>query len=307
MSAIPGTVINSRIVPTDTLDNYATHDAQFGRDGWRSVSSIAERDAIFSARRVEGMAVWVQGVSATYQLVGGLNNSNWTLLSWGGGSSWLPTEGTGMSITAPDTSSYLFSVNDYISGTEVASISAGLDTRSTSNTNSINTLFSTYTNSTTTQAISAGLQSQILGLQSQILATSGAYATTDDIINLDLDLQSQITISKNSINTLYSTYTNISTTQAISAGLQSQISQITSTINNQGTSQLDTSNILFTITHSVLTSLNSKFPIITLQIPSSGSNLILASITNRTLSSFDVILSQVPNISGYYVNWLLAG
>jgi hypothetical protein len=235
------------------------------------------------------------------------NTWNISVLTGVNGAMWFPVAGNGMSITPATTSSNLFTVIDYISKTTVAAISAGLQSQvvqisgyTSQNTNGLNTLFSTYANSTTVAAISAGLQSQIL-------ASSGAYATIDDIINLDLDLQSQITNSHNSIKTLYSTYTNISTTQAISAGLQSQISQIIPTTGGQGTFQLNTSNILFTITHSVLTSLNSKFPIITLQIPSSGSNLLTTAITNRTLSTFDVILSQVPNVSGYYVNWLLVG
>jgi hypothetical protein len=179
MASIPGTVINSRIVPSDSSDNYATHDAQFGRDGWRSVANISERDAIYSSRRVEGMAVWVQNISAGYQLLGGISNSNWTLLSvgsnaditksevaaisaglqsqidsinlvaganvsiienpnntWtissvggGGGNSWLPVAGTGMTITAPTSSSYLFTVSDYIGKTEVAAISSGLQSQ----------------------------------------------------------------------------------------------------------------------------------------------------------------------------------
>lgn len=79
MTQIPGTVINSRIVPDDTQSNYATHDAQYGRDGWRSVADLTERDAIYSPRRKEGMIVWVVSEGKAYQLIGGIDNANWQL------------------------------------------------------------------------------------------------------------------------------------------------------------------------------------------------------------------------------------
>jgi len=63
-------------------------------------------------------------------------NKTWTISSIGGsgggggtGNGWTPIAGTGMSITAPTTSSYLFSVDDYIGATEVASISSGLQSQ----------------------------------------------------------------------------------------------------------------------------------------------------------------------------------
>lgn len=83
MPAIPGTVVNSRIVPSDSNDLYATHDAQYGRDGWRSVADIAERDAITNLRRKEGMIAWVAYDGTAYQLVGGITNANWVPFSAG--------------------------------------------------------------------------------------------------------------------------------------------------------------------------------------------------------------------------------
>jgi hypothetical protein len=77
MSQIPGTNVAARIVPFDTLDTYASHDAQYGRDGWRSVADINERDAITDQRRKEGMIAYVQYDQTAYMLVGGIDNSNW--------------------------------------------------------------------------------------------------------------------------------------------------------------------------------------------------------------------------------------
>jgi hypothetical protein len=77
MAALSGTLVVSRIVPTDSLDTYATHDADFGRGGQRTVDTIFERDAIPDQRRKEGMLVWVIETGAEYRLVGGISNTNW--------------------------------------------------------------------------------------------------------------------------------------------------------------------------------------------------------------------------------------
>lgn len=58
-------------------DSYATHDSRLGLGGHREVLSIAERDAIPTPRRRVGMTVYVQQVDTTYQLRGGLLNTNW--------------------------------------------------------------------------------------------------------------------------------------------------------------------------------------------------------------------------------------
>lgn len=58
MSAINGTNINAPVVPNDTEDFYATHDAKYGKGGFRSVASLEERDAITFQRSEVGM--WVE-------------------------------------------------------------------------------------------------------------------------------------------------------------------------------------------------------------------------------------------------------
>jgi hypothetical protein len=82
MTAIPGTKIQSKIVPSDTADTYATHDAIYGVDGWRSVADTTERDAIPSARRRDGMVVYCQSNNTSYQLVNGITNSDWVALGF---------------------------------------------------------------------------------------------------------------------------------------------------------------------------------------------------------------------------------
>ena len=54
MAALQGTILASKFVPTDSLDDYATHDDKYGRGGHRSVDTIVERDNITIPRRKEG-------------------------------------------------------------------------------------------------------------------------------------------------------------------------------------------------------------------------------------------------------------
>lgn len=47
--------------------------------------TIAERDALVSLRRYEGMAVYVVETASNYQLIGGIANENWQSFAGGGG------------------------------------------------------------------------------------------------------------------------------------------------------------------------------------------------------------------------------
>lgn len=81
---IEGTKVTSPIVPNSILDPYPTHDAYWGKDGYRSVSRITERDSIKIAYRKEGMQVYVKADSSVYQLRYGITNANWFKLGNGG-------------------------------------------------------------------------------------------------------------------------------------------------------------------------------------------------------------------------------
>jgi len=59
MSNILGTNVSSPIVPFTTADTFPTHCAEYGKGGFRSVATIADRDAIPEDRREIGMFVLV--------------------------------------------------------------------------------------------------------------------------------------------------------------------------------------------------------------------------------------------------------
>ena len=76
MSSIKGTNVLAPVVPFDTTDSHASHEAQYGKGGYRSVADIAERDAIPALRREAGMLVCVLTDGKVWKL--GNNLTTWT-------------------------------------------------------------------------------------------------------------------------------------------------------------------------------------------------------------------------------------
>ena len=151
----------------------------------------------------------------------------------GSGTGFTPLEGEGITITSSG-SDYVFSVDDYISSSEVENISSNLIT---------------------------------------------------DIENLDISLTSLIV--------------------SVSGDLQTQIDNISGGAKvYQGMVDCNTTDQIYSITHSNI-DVNEVYAQVSLTIPTSGDTLFLNGITNRTSTSFDVVLSGVPNASGYGINWLL--
>lgn len=74
MANIKGTNVSSPIVPFTEQDLYPTHDAKYGKGGFRTVDTIEEMNGIPGPRREEGMLVYVKtdptGIH-TYQYING--------------------------------------------------------------------------------------------------------------------------------------------------------------------------------------------------------------------------------------------
>lgn len=78
MAELKGTQVAAIVVPFTDADKYATHDAEYGKGGFRSVETIALRDAIPTERKTKGMVVRVNETGRHYYW----NGSAWT--------EWLP-------------------------------------------------------------------------------------------------------------------------------------------------------------------------------------------------------------------------
>lgn len=68
MSKLSGTNLAAPIVPFTTDDKYATHCAEYGKGGWRSVEKLSDIPNIPSDRKEPGMAVYVTSTDKTYIL-----------------------------------------------------------------------------------------------------------------------------------------------------------------------------------------------------------------------------------------------
>ena len=84
MSQLQGTNVAAPVVPFSTTDVHPSHEAAYGKGGYRSVANITERNAIPTARREVGMLVYVQAEGVIYQLAA--DRTNWASLSLGGAS-----------------------------------------------------------------------------------------------------------------------------------------------------------------------------------------------------------------------------
>jgi hypothetical protein len=149
------------------------------------------------------------------------------------------------------------------------------------------------TNSTIA-SISGNLQSQINGKANTVHnhtsldITDFSEAVDDRVSNL-LVAGSNISLSYNDVaNTL----TINSTAPSISAGLLN------------GSVDCDIYSSLYTISHPSVDA-NYSYPTISLLTPVSGSNLFVQGISNRQSNSFQVTLSEVPNVTGYKILWHL--
>jgi hypothetical protein len=76
MSSIKGTNVLAPVVPFDTTDSHASHEARYGKGGYRSVADTGERDAIPALRREAGMLVLTLSDGVMWRLNSNLNT--WT-------------------------------------------------------------------------------------------------------------------------------------------------------------------------------------------------------------------------------------
>ena len=89
MTAIPGTNVIAPIVPFSQEDEYPSHEAAYGRGGYRTVATTAARDAIPALRREAGMLVYCVDSGKIWKLAADL--SAWSELS--SASSWAELTG----------------------------------------------------------------------------------------------------------------------------------------------------------------------------------------------------------------------
>lgn len=141
---------------------------------------------------------------------------------------------------------------------------------------------------------------------SVVAATSGAldsrYTLLSTTASISGDLQTQINTKQNEVTLVAGNNISITESPTDTWTISANISGSSSLL--QGIVTCDTTNLTYSVSHTPI-DLNFSFPTVSLIVPTSGSNLFVQGITNRSASSFDVTLSEVPNITGYYISWHL--
>lgn len=109
MAVIPNSVtVAGFIAPTDSADTYPSHDAVYGKGGLRSVADDTTRDAIPTARRSEGMFVYVNDTSTLYVLDSDL--TTWNEFSSGGSDTNITDDLTFTAAATTDLDTYGFTI-----------------------------------------------------------------------------------------------------------------------------------------------------------------------------------------------------
>lgn len=139
-----------------------------------------------------------------------------------------------------------------------------------------------FYNKTETNAISAALQSEIDVLSSEV-ATISADLNAKTFISL-IDTPTTYTSHANDYVTVNPTETGVAFTSILSGSIDCNIS-----------------DQVYTITNPKLT-INS-IPIVSLTIPTSSETQYLASPMNTRATAFDVVVSGIPTVTGYKINW----
>jgi hypothetical protein len=95
------------------LNSSFTRNSQQPLDDLATVADITARNAIAAGRRYEGMVVYVLSETTNYQLIGGIDNSNWQEFSGSGGGGSTGSD-TGKLFLVNNSANTLSDIGDYI-------------------------------------------------------------------------------------------------------------------------------------------------------------------------------------------------
>jgi hypothetical protein len=176
----------------------------------------------------------------------------------------------------------------------------------------------TYFTNVLTPPLSSGIQP---GHKAMFTMDPGVFVedSSGNIVRLDdygliQDVSGSLTSITNYISGAVDLLGSRVTTLEISANNHEvridNIESSISTIDNslaviiQGNVICDTTHYVYNVTHPSI-NVATTSPIISLTVPSNASNLYISNITNRTANGFDVLLSSIPDVSGYTINWTM--
>jgi len=103
-------------------------------------------------------------------------------------------------------------------------------------------------------------------------------------------------------------YTLLTTTAALTSNLQNQINAMSGNSAlppiYSGSILCDPNSKVFHVTHDPII-LSQATPVVSLVTPNSASIIYVQGITNRTTTGFDIVLTDVPGLTGYTLDWIM--
>lgn len=135
-----------------------------------------------------------------------------------------------------------------------------------------------------------------------------AIALLTDVATVSGALLDEINSSQGDIASLTSSVSTLAITSVAHeiriTNLESTVTDLTASFGTlmQGTVACSISANLYTINHATV-NINTSFPVVSLTVPTSGSTLYVQGILDRTPTNFKVVLSGIPEVTGYAINW----
>lgn len=137
---------------------------------------------------------------------------------------------------------------------------------------------------------------ELLDVQGNITAHSGQFIIVDENAHNPSQVQ-KVSYANLTFSQLNNKFNLIDT----------QIQEISASFNAlQGKQPIIPGQKIYTISH-IPVDPSTDFPFISLEIPSNDKQIFIEAVTNRTTTSFDVVLSNTINIgdTGYFILWSL--
>jgi hypothetical protein len=184
MAKISGTNIAATVVPFDTADTYPTHQAQYGKGGWKAVATFADLASIPAARLEEGSMAYVLSEKQPYVLADLANNV------------WMAFFATVSDVAAATnntkvvTPASLSGLVANVTGAQTAitglqTTTTSLQTANTTNTNNITGLrtdvTAAQTSITTLTTNTTGLRTDLTAAQTSITSLLAGGGTTNKV------------------------------------------------------------------------------------------------------------------------------
>jgi hypothetical protein len=144
-------------------------------------------------------------------------------------------------------------------------------------------------------------QGKLQTLSPSTFNPSGDYASLSEVSSISGDLQTQINSKQDIINLVGGNNVIITESPLNTFTISANISGGGGSYGIQGRLQLNNTDKVYTVTHPQIDP-NLEFPVVSLDIPTSGSDLFVQGIFDRQNTSFKVELSGIPTNS-YGILW----